>query len=548
VAPPHLDLLHALDEGIVLYRTVTSDVLVEPIPTEVNAAARRLGIAPHDERILEAVRRAATFAVDVTLRHLDPLDRRSGVTFDARVHPLGDGWVGVVARPASEDASRRDPLTGLGDRQHFLDLLDVAIAAGPVAAVLVDLDRLQEVNDTLGLAQGDLLLRQTAARLQRLPFATDTFEPCRIGSDEFGIAVPLPTTAGPPARGSQGATALASALADDVATAFAPPFALGRLTVRTTASVGVAVAPEHGRDAASLLRSADVALSVGKRRRSWAVYQPDRDPFDLRRLQLLAGLRDAILGGAMTLEYQPKVDLATGRVAGVEALARWHHDELGDIAPGEFVPLAEDRGLIGALSEWVLDESGRQCEDWNRRGFEVEVSANISAQNLYDPGLVRWLQRLFDEGAVAPGQLTLELTESQIVSDLPMAQQILRRLRALGAKLSIDDFGTGYSSLAYLSRLPLDELKIDRSFVLDLDLEVVDGERTGRSLVQTIIDLGHDLGLRVVAEGVESSSAVAALERLGCDQVQGFHVSRPLAADAFVDWLTADGVRGVLAR
>ena len=200
-------------------------------------------------------------------------------------------------------------------------------------------------------------------------------------------------------------------------------------------SVGVAVAPDHGRDGAALLRSADVALSVAKRHRGTAVYRADRDPFDMRRLQLLAGLRDAILGGALNLEYQPKIDLATGRVAGVEALARWHHDELGDIAPGEFVPLAEDRGLIGALSEWVLDESGRQCQAWSGQGFAVDVSANISAQNLYDPGLVRWLQRLFDEGAVEPGQLTLELTESQIVADLPMAQQILRRLRALGAKL-----------------------------------------------------------------------------------------------------------------
>jgi EAL domain-containing protein (putative c-di-GMP-specific phosphodiesterase class I) len=262
------------------------------------------------------------------------------------------------------------------------------------------------------------------------------------------------------------------------------------------------------------------------------VYESDREPFDLRRLQRLAGLRDASLGGAMSLEYQPKIDLATGRLGGVEALARWHHAELGDIAPGEFVPLAEDRGLIGALSEWVLDESGRQCRSWNGRGFDVEVSANISAQNLYDPGLVRWLQRLFDTGAVEPGQLTLELTESQIAEDLPMAQQILRRLRAVGAKLSIDDFGTGYSSLSYLSKLPLDELKIDRSFVLDLE-----AGPQGTAVVQTIIDLGHDLGLRVVAEGVESDETIATLDALGCDQVQGFHVSRPLTADALEDWL-----------
>jgi diguanylate cyclase (GGDEF)-like protein len=536
VASPHLDLLRALDEGIVLYRTANDGDLVDPAPAEVNGAARRLGVAPHDERILDGVRRAATFAIEVTLRNLEPRTR-GGVAVDARIHPLDDGWVGVVVTPAApKDDVRRDPLTGLGDRQRFCDLLESALDEGPVAAVLVDVVRLQEVNDTLGHAQGDLLLRQCATRLRRLPFVVAGHEPCRIGSDEFGLVVPVPP-AGP------------AALADEVAAAFTLPFALGRLTVRTTVSVGVAIGPEHGADAGALLRSADIALSVAKRRRGTAVYESDRDPFDLRRLQLLAGLRDAILGGAMSLEYQPKIDLATGRLGGVEALARWHHAELGDIAPGEFVPLAEDRGLIGALSEWVLDESGRQCRSWNGRGFDVEVSANISAQNLYDPGLVRWLQRLFETGAVEPGQLTLELTESQIAEDLPMAQQILRRLRAVGAKLSIDDFGTGYSSLSYLSKLPLDELKIDRSFVLDLDLAGTEEPATqGRTLVQTIIDLGHELGLRVVAEGVESSSIIETLDALGCDQVQGFHVSRPLVADALEEWLRADGARATLAR
>jgi diguanylate cyclase (GGDEF)-like protein len=532
VGTPHLDLFRVLDQGVVLYRTDPARPAADPAPAEVNDAARRLGVAPHDERILEGVRRAATFALGVSLTDLDA-DGRSGARgtrLDARVHPLGDGWVGVIVTPAaSGDTSRKDPLTGLGNRLQFLELLQAGIAKhdgeepvagqGGVAAVLVDIDRLQEINDTLGHAQGDVLLRQTAARLRRLPFPTA--EPCRMGSDEFGLVVELG-----PRRPEH--------IASQVAAAFSAPFVLGRLSVRSTASVGVAVAPEHGRRAEELLRSADVALSVAKGHRGSAVYHPDRDPFDLRRLQLLAGLRDAIFSGGLNLQYQPKLDLTTGRVAGVEALVRWHHDELGEIAPGEFVPLAEDRGLIGALSRWVLDESGRQCQTWSGHGFEIDVSANISAQNLYDPGLVRWLGRLFDEGGLAPGQLTLELTESQIVADLPMARQILRRLQSLGAKLSIDDFGTGYSSLSYLSKLPLDELKIDRSFVLDLEA----GEQ-GRSVVHTIIGLGHDLGLRVVAEGVESNATVATLQSLGCDQVQGFHVSRPLAGDELESWLSA---------
>jgi diguanylate cyclase (GGDEF)-like protein len=519
VASPHLDLVRALDAGVILYRTDAARPMDDPVPAESNEAAHRLGVHALDERLLEGVRRAATFALAVSLTDVRA---RGGAAVDARIHPLDDGWVGAIFTPAApEDTTGRDALTGLGNRDRFLELLQSGIATAaasgePVAAFLVDLDRLQEINDTLGHTQGDLLLRQTAARLRRLPFRTA--EPCRIGSDEFGLVVPL-------------AGRDPHALATQVAAAFSAPFVLGRLSVRTTASVGAALAPAHGDDAGALLRSADVALSVAKGERGVAVYSPRRDPFDLRRLQLLAGLRDAIDGGGLTLEYQPKIDLASGQVAGVEALVRWHHDELGEISPGEFVPLAEDRGLIGPLSAWVLAESGRQCRAWGGHGFDVAVSANISAQNLYDPGLVRWLTHLFDQG-LDPGQLTLELTETQVVSDLPMARQILRRLRSLGAKLSIDDFGTGYSSLSYLSKLPLDELKIDRSFVLDLE-----AGPQGTAVVQTIIDLGHDLGLRVVAEGVESDATIETLDSLGCDQVQGFHVSRPLGADALEDWL-----------
>ena len=516
---PHLDLFAALDAGVVLYRTDAAHLAAAPVVAEVNAAARKLGVAT-DERLLEGARRAATFRLDVSV---PDLRGRTGERVDARIHALGDGWVGAVLTPsAPEDTTGRDPLTGLGNRDRFLEQLHLAITRGadlaPVGAFLIDIDRLQEVNDTLGHTQGDLLLRQTAGRLRRLPFPTE--EPCRIGSDEFGLVVPL---------GSQDP----AHVAERIASAFAAPFVLCRLSVRTTASVGAAVAPHHGREAGAVLRSADVALSVAKRERGVAVYRADRDPFDLRRLQLLAGLRDAIDAGGLTLEYQPKLDLSTGAIAGVEALVRWRHAELGDISPGEFVPLAEDRGLIGPLSAWVLAESGAQCRRWGVHGLDVAVSANISAQNLYDPGLVKWLTHLFDEG-LEPGRLTLELTETQVVADLPMAKQILGRLRGLGAKLSIDDFGTGYSSLSYLSKLPLDELKIDRSFVLDLE-----AGPQGTALVQTIIDLGHDLGLRVVAEGVESDAAIATLDALGCDQVQGYHVSRPLGADALEDWLAA---------
>jgi diguanylate cyclase (GGDEF)-like protein len=518
VDSPHLRLLQALDAAVVLFRATDDDPVADLAAVEQNAAALRLGLPVADRAVLDAARRARLLNTPGQCN----ATAADGSRLEVRFHPLSDGWVGAVATVVPSTVTDLDPLTGLGNRSRFLELLQQELAAGdgPVAAFLVDVDRLQEVNATLGHHQGDVLLRQAALRLQRLHFLAA--DPCRVGSDEFGLIGRLATD-----RPEQ--------LASAVAAAFGPPFVLGRLSVRATASVGVAVGPGHGTDAESLLRSADVALSNAKEHHGVAVYRADRDRFNLRRLQLLTGLRDAINLGGLTLKYQPKVDLKSGKVVGAEALVRWHHDELGEIPPGEFVPLAEERGLIGPLSEWVLSESGGQCGRWVHEGFDVGVSANISARNLYDPGLVRWLGRLFDEGIVTPGRLTLELTETQIAEDLPMARQILRRLQSIGARLSIDDFGTGYSSLSYLSKLPLDELKIDRSFVLDLE----SGDGPAASMVQTIIALGHDLGLHVVAEGVETGEMITTLQDLGCDQAQGYHVSRPLSAGALEDWMTS---------
>ena len=490
-------------------------------PLKAGEAADRILEHPH---LLLGLVEALADRRPVTIQNVDV----AGRTLEARIHPLPDGRLGLVLLDVtahhlgSRHQPRQDALTGIGNREAFLELLRDALdraAANDtrLAVVVLDLDRFKEVNDTLGHAQGDVLLSQVSKRLAA-PSIT-THQVCRVGGDEFALLVE-PTFES------------LDAIAAQIASTFAAPFPIGRLAIRATASLGVAAWPDHGDDADDLMRKADVAMWSAKASgRGVAVYRAEDDRYNLRRLTLQSDLRDAIDHGDLALHYQPKLEIATQRVVGAEALVRWTHPEFGAVSPGEFVPIAEDCGLIGALSHWVLDESARQLREWQLGGIDIDVSANISTRNLYDPRLVRWLTEVFDTHKVAPGQLTLELTETQMAEDLPMARQIFRRLQAIGAELSIDDFGTGYSSLSYLSKLPLDELKIDRSFVLELESE------QGVAVVQTIIGLGHELGLRVVAEGVESVEMLDTLEDLGCDVVQGHHVSHPLPADEFADWM-----------
>ena len=503
------------------------------VVTDANASARELlgrPLAPGEsaELVVEDPRLLLALVEVLAERRtvvLDELATGSRV-LEARGHPLPDGRVGLVlldvtahhdARRHIGHLTRHDTLTGLGNRDEFLAMLGIALAEASdqdtrLAVMVLDLDRFKDVNDTLGHSQGDLLLGQVSRRLSQ-------WQPCRVGGDEFALIV-RPTVQP------------LEALAAQVASTFATPFPIGRLAIRATASVGVAAWPDHGDDAEDLMRKADVAMWSAKQSgRGVAVYRSEDDRFNVRRLTLVSDLRDAIEGGQLELHYQPKMGLAERRITGAEALVRWHHPQLGVVPPGEFVPLAEDSGLIGPLSSWVLEESGRQLAKWRDAGIDMNVSANISARNLYDPRLVRWLTKVFNTNELRPGQLTLELTETQVAEDLPMAKQILKRLQAVGAELSIDDFGTGYSSLSYLSRLPLDELKIDRSFVLDLDTD------QGVAMVQTIIGLGHELNLRVVAEGVEQADTLDTLQELGCDVVQGHHLSVALPAPQLEDWL-----------
>jgi len=429
---------------------------------------------------------------------------------------------------ASEDALRHqalhDALTGLPNRTLLHDRLRHALAASqrdrwPVALLLLDLDRFKEINDTFGHHCGDLLLQRVGPCLSGPLRASDTV--ARLGGDEFAVVLP----------GDDGAGALRTAR--KIGEALDVPFVIDGQSLQIGASIGVAFCPDHGDDPQTLLRRADVAMYEAKRTHSGcALYDAARDPYSADRLALVGALRHAIAHDELLLHYQPKVDLKSGRVCAVEALARWRHSEHGMIPPDRFIPLAEQTGLIAPLTLWVLDTALAQCRRWRSAGYTIDVAVNLSMWNLHDPGLVDALAGMLADRAVPPAALCLELTESAIMADAERAQIVLARLAELGVGISIDDFGTGYSSLAYLKRLPVGELKIDKSFVQHMGEDEND-----RAIVASTVNLAHSLGLRVVAEGVEDKRAWDLLARLGCDVAQGYYLSRPLPASELEQWL-----------
>jgi diguanylate cyclase (GGDEF)-like protein len=426
------------------------------------------------------------------------------------------------------EESLHDSLTGLANRTLFQTTVDnVARTSSPQAAaavMLMDLDRFKEVNDTLGHESGDRLLVEISRRLIEL--FPDDATVARLGGDEF--AVVLPTVEGP---------ACAAALADEVLAALEQPFVVGDLNLEIGASIGVALAPVHGTDAAMLLQRADVAMYSAKESRSGVeVYDPDRDEYSPRRLMLAAELRHAIERGQLTLHYQPKADLGTGGITGVEALLRWHHPDYGFVPPDEFIPLAEHTGLIRALTRWVLAAAVAQCGSWHRRGLHLNVAVNLSVRALVDVGLPDEVEGLLREAGVPPTSLTLEITESSIMADPARSIGVLERLSELGIMLSIDDFGTGYSSLSYLKKLPVGEVKVDRSFVMNMTSDQDDAV-----IVRSTIDLARNLGLRVVAEGVEDRSTWETLSSLGCDAAQGYYLGRPMPVLQLDRWLEGTG-------
>ena len=412
-----------------------------------------------------------------------------------------------------------DALTSLPNRTLFHDRVQRAIGAasqvdGQVAVMLIDLNRFKEVNDTLGHHNGDLLLQDFSRRLQRSVRPGDTV--ARLGGDEFAIVVPRVADA-----------AGAERVAKRVLRALEEPFLLNELSLDVDAAVGIALYPDHGPDPATLLQKADVAMYAAKGAQSgYEVYSAENDRYSPRRLALVSELRSAASNGQLRVHYQPKSDLQTGHVTGLEALLRWEHPIHGPVPPDEFIPIAEQTGSIRALTSFVLEEALSQCGTWRRAGLNLGMAVNLSVRSLLDSDLPEEISRLLADTGVPPEKVTLELTESSVMADPQRTGDVLARLSLLGVQLSIDDYGTGYSSLSYLRQLPVDEMKIDKSFVMSMGSENGDDV-----IVRSTVDLGHNLGLRVVAEGVEDEKSWLRLKALGCDSAQGYWLSRPLPAD-----------------
>jgi diguanylate cyclase (GGDEF)-like protein len=412
-----------------------------------------------------------------------------------------------------------DSLTGLPNWVLLRDRLDQSLAvatrsAGEVALLLIDLDRFKEINDTLGHTYGDKLLRQVGPRLESVLRDGDTV--ARLGGDEFAVLLP-----------SVDGETEARAVAERLSQALHSAFDVDGVVLDVEASIGIVLSPWHGTDTEELLRNADIAMYAAKEMKAGAVvFTPDEHVAAPSRLTVLGDLRRALDGeDELFLNYQPKYTLDGERIEGAEALLRWQHPVLGLIPPGEFIPVAEGTGIILRLTERVLGMALTQMRGWLDAGHGIPVAVNLSTRCLLDAGLPDMVARLLAEHRVPAELLRLEVTESAVMGDAARCMEVLQRLHDLGVRLSIDDFGTGYSSMAYLRRLPVDELKIDRSFVLGMTTTQQDAV-----LVRTAIDLGHNLGLTVVAEGVEGIEHADALRELGCDIAQGYHFARPMPA------------------
>ena len=424
-----------------------------------------------------------------------------------------------------EQLAYQDDLTGLPNRRAFLAEARRAIDGEPeeqVGVILVDLDRFKEVNDTLGHGAGDVLLRELSTRLREAVPAGATL--ARLGGDEFAVVIP----------GSPNAVA---ALATQLQELLGEPLGLGETTVSLEASLGIATYPTDGTDPEALLRAADVAMYLAKGERSGiAAYDPARDENDTARLTLMAELKRALEQREIIPHYQVIAELGTGAVCGAECLARWMHPERGLLPPSEFLPFMERTGLRGGLTRLILERATDQLVKWDELGITVPLAVNLTMHDLLDDELPDRVDAALESAGIAPDRLELEITESALMTDPDRVHSVLARLHTLGLTLAIDDFGTGYSSLAYLRDLPVDILKLDRSFTLGVELA-----SGGREIVRAVTTLAHTLGLRVIAEGVETQAAWDALRELGCDAAQGYFIGRPADAETTTGRLLAAG-------
>lgn len=418
-----------------------------------------------------------------------------------------------------------DSLTSLPNRVLLQDRMTQAIRTAKrdehsAALLLSDLDRFKEVNDTLGHHYGDLLLQQVAVRLRSVLRDSDTV--ARLGGDEFAILLPNVT--------DQDQIILT---ANKIVAAIAAPFIFEDQNIHIGISIGVAICPGDSDKPSTLMRQADVAMYVAKRSNTdIAFYKPELDEHSIKRLSMAGELRRGLQQKQLVVHYQPNIDLRLNRVVGVEALVRWQHPEKGLILPDEFIPLAEHSGHIRELTAFVLEESLHQLHLWNSTGLTLQMSINLSGRSLHDSDLCDHIAKLLDQWQIKPEHLQLEITERALMYDPTQANKTLSQLDAMGVKLSIDDFGTGYSSLAYLKQLPIHEIKIDKSFVhamLEQDADKV--------IVRSTIDLAHNMGHQVIAEGVDSEAVLNLLREMGCDLAQGYHINKPSPAEELRQWL-----------
>ena len=495
-----------------VFQISTDGVLLAMAPIVVLASERSLVMVPLIAVPMVAVYRSARISLENT-----GLVRR----LEDSLAELGE------MNRLNEHQALHDSLTGLPNRTLFLDrvghsIRDASREGHGVALLMLDLDRFKDVNDTLGHHEGDLLLQQIAARLAETIRESDTI--ARLGGDEFGVLLPKLAH---PGQAAQVAERLRGALEQS--------FHVDGVILDVEASTGISLYPEHGQDSETLIQRADLAMYAAKAGNlTYQVYSPKHDRLARSRLSLLGELRRAIDNGELILHYQPKVNLETSEVVGVEALLRWQHPQRDMIPPDEFVPFAEHTGLIRPLTLFVVDAAVQQSQAWRKEGLDLSVAVNLSARNVVDPDLPGDVASVLERWEVSPERLELEITESALTGEPLRAMEVLTALSKMDVSLSLDDFGTGYSSLASISRLPVDEIKIDRSFVMNM--ATVESDAV---IVRSTIDLGHNLGLRVVAEGVETADVWRRLADLRCDVAQGFYLSRPIPPAEIPVWVAA---------
>jgi diguanylate cyclase (GGDEF)-like protein/PAS domain S-box-containing protein len=486
------------------------------------------------EELLHRVFERRAFGAEATAQ------RKDGSEFELDLHlvPVEDGgqlthWVAFLrdVTQARQQVTRlrhqamHDGLTNLPNRTMLFDRLEKAIAAAgeentSLALLLMDLDRFKEVNDTFGHHFGDTLLQQVAYRLRNHVRESDTV--ARLGGDEFAIVL----------TGAEDSTTV-SRTARKILNALEQPFIVEDQVLEVGASIGIAMFPAHGNDPRTLMRRADVAMYAAKHTQvGYSFHREDRDAGSADQLALIVEMRGALDRSEFELYYQPKIHLASGLVTRVEVLLRWNHPKQGLLTPAVFVPLAERTGIIRPITDWLLERLMGQVRAWHDTGAPVHVAVNISAKSLLDQALPTKIQSLLDRWKVDPRFLKIEITESSIMADPAHALAIMSMLQSMGVRLSVDDFGTGYSSLTHLRELPMDEIKIDKSFVTGMASSDADA-----AIVRTVIDLSHNLGKQVCAEGVEDEATFRMLSEMKCDLAQGYWIARPMKAADLMVWL-----------